>query len=109
MKLKAGARDGPYAARFQIPLVLAWEVTVHRCQGLTMDAAVMDLAACFVCGMVYVALSRLRTMDGVHILSFDRDRVRADPRVVSFYVDRVDVHHSVLDCVLVDKPVRSRF
>jgi len=48
-------------------------------------------------------------MDGVHILSFDRDRVRADPRVVSFYVDRVDVHYSFLDCVLVDKPVPSRF
>ena len=45
MKLQAVSRDGPYAARFQIPLVLAWEVTVHRCQGITMDAAVVDFAA----------------------------------------------------------------
>jgi len=108
MKLQAVARDGPYASRFQIPLVLAWAVTVHRCQGLTMDAAVMDLAACFVCGMVYVALSRVRTMDGVHILSFNRDRVRADPRVVSFYEGQADVQYSFLDCIVVDRAMRAR-
>jgi len=108
MKLQAVARDGPYASRFQVPLVLAWAVTVHRCQGLTMDAAVMDLAAFFVCGMVYVALSRVRTMNGVHILSFNRDRVRADPRVVSFYDGQLDVQFSFFDCIVVDHPMRAR-
>jgi len=100
MKLQSVARDGAYASRHQIPLVLAWAVTVHRCQGLTMDAAVMDLAPCFVNGMVYVALSRVRTMEGVHVLSFDRAKVRADVRVASFYGTQRDMGYVFLGCVL---------
>jgi len=99
MKLQSVARDGAYASRYQIPLVLAWAVTVHRCQGLSMDAAVMDLAACFVDGMVYVALSRVRSMEGVHILSFSRGTVRADGRVASFYDGQRDLDDVFLDCV----------
>jgi len=105
MKLQAVARDGAYASRFQIPLVLAWAVTVHRCQGLSMDAAVMDLGSCFASGMVYVALSRVRTMQGVHVLSFDRFKVRADVRVALFYGDQCDVEHLFLDCVDVGRGV----
>jgi len=100
MKLQAVARDGAYASRFQIPLVLAWAVTVHRCQGLSMDAAVMDLAPCFVSGMVYVALSRVRSMEGVHILSFDREKVQADAHVSVFYGTQRDLDDVFLDCVL---------
>jgi len=100
MKLQSVARDGAYASRYQIPLVLAWAVTVHRCQGLSMDAAVMDLVPCFVSGMVYVALSRVRTMGGVHVLSFDREKVQADARVVSFYGKQRDLSHVFLDCAL---------
>jgi len=107
MKLQAVARDGAYASRFQIPLVLAWAVTVHRCQGLSMDAAVMDLGSCFASGMVYVALSRVRTMEGVHVLSFDRSKVRADVRVALFYGDQCDVGHLFLDCMDVGRCVRE--
>lgn len=45
IKLQSVSRDGAYASHFQIPLVLAWAVTVYRCQGLSMDAAVLDLAS----------------------------------------------------------------
>jgi len=100
MKLQAVARDGAYASRYQIPLVLAWAVTVHRCQGLSMEAAVMDLAPCFVSGMVYVALSRVRSMEGVHVLSFDREKVQADARVRAFYSTQRDLDYVFLDCVL---------
>eukprot|EP00168_Porphyra_purpurea_P017461 TRINITY_DN6051_c0_g1_i1.p1 TRINITY_DN6051_c0_g1~~TRINITY_DN6051_c0_g1_i1.p1 ORF type:complete len:381 (+),score=81.75 TRINITY_DN6051_c0_g1_i1:931-2073(+) len=100
LKLQAVARDGAYACRYQILLVVAWAVTVHRCQGLSMDAAVMDLGPCFVSGMVYVALSRVRTMEGVHIMSFDRAKVQADPRVICFYSSQRDQDHVFLDCAL---------
>ncbi|KAK1867019.1 hypothetical protein I4F81_009530 [Pyropia yezoensis] len=99
MKLQSVSRDGAYASRYQVPLVLAWAVTVHRCQGLSMDAAVLDLASCFLDGMVYVALSRVRFMEGVHILSFARSRVRADHRVALFYDNQRDVEDEFVSCV----------
>lgn len=99
MKLQSVARDGAYASRYQIPLVLAWAVTVHRCQGLSMDAAVLDLASCFVDGMVYVALSRVRFMNGVHILSFSPSRVRADRRVALFYENQRSVEDEFASCL----------
>lgn len=105
MKLQSVARDGAYASRFQIPLVLAWAVTVHRCQCLSMDAAVMDLAPCFVSGMVYVALSRVRSMEGVHVFSFDREKVQADVQVGLFYSTQRDLGYVFLDCVLPTRAV----
>lgn len=99
MKLRSASRDGAFASRYQIPLVLAWAVTVHRCQGLSMDAAVLDLASRFLDGMVYVALSRMRFMEGVHVLSFARSRVRADHRVALFYDNQRDVEDEFASCL----------
>lgn len=98
-KLQSASRDGAYASRYQTPLVLAWAVTVHRCQGLSTDASVLDLAPCFVDGMVYAALSRVRFVDGVHILSFARGKVRADRRVASFYNEQHDLENAFAACV----------
>jgi len=105
MKLRSVARDGACASRHQVPLVLVWAVTVHRCQGLSMDAAVMDLAPCFVSGMVYVALSRVRSVEGVHVPSFDREKVRAESCVASFYSTQRDVGFVFLDCVIPTRDV----
>ena len=51
----------------QIPLRLAWGITIHKSQGMNLDAAQIDLSKCFVEGMGYVALSRLRTIEGLKI------------------------------------------
>lgn len=79
--------------------MLAWAVTVHRCQGLSMDAAVMDLAPCFVDGMVYAALSRVRSIEGIHIESFSRASVRADRRVALFYDNQSDLDEEFIACL----------
>jgi ATP-dependent exoDNAse (exonuclease V) alpha subunit len=55
-----------FVQRKQFPLILAFAVTVHKCQGLSLDCAIMDLSKQVFCaGMVYVALSRVRQMDEV--------------------------------------------
>ena len=61
-----------YVYRKQFPLILAYAVTIHKCQGLSLDSAIIDLSSkVFSPGMAYVALSRVRSLDGVYLMDFD--------------------------------------
>lgn len=73
------------AVRKQIPLVLAWALSIHKCQGMTLDRLHTDLQRAFGCGMVYVALSRVKTLDGLHLSGFCPGKIKADPKVLQFY------------------------
>jgi len=63
----------------QIPLRLAWAITVHKSQGMSLDAAVMDLSRSFAYGQGYVALSRVRTLDGLYLLGWNDRALLVDP------------------------------
>jgi ATP-dependent exoDNAse (exonuclease V) alpha subunit len=67
-------RDGETkrASLAQIPLRLAWAITVHKSQGMTLDAAKIDLRRAFVEGMGYVALSRVRSLDSLTLVGINR-------------------------------------
>ena len=61
-----------YIHRKQFPLILSYAITIHKCQGLSLDTAIIDLSTdVFGDGMVYLALSSVRTLNGLHLLSFD--------------------------------------
>lgn len=69
----------------QLPLRLAWAVTVHKSQGMTLDEAAIDLSRTFVAGQGYVALSRVRSLSGLHLLGLNDTAFDIDP-----YVRRID-------------------
>ncbi|HET8690353.1 MAG TPA: PIF1 family DEAD/DEAH box helicase [Candidatus Saccharimonadales bacterium] len=78
-------RDGDKkrAALSQIPLRLAWAITVHKSQGMTLDAARINLAKAFVEGMGYVALSRVRSLDTLSLVGLNRMALRVSPVALS--------------------------
>lgn len=74
------------AGRFkQYPIKLAWAITVHKSQGLTFDKAVIDVGSAFASGQVYVALSRLRSLDGLILTSpINFNNISSDHKVNSY-------------------------
>ena len=87
--------DFPFCARSQIPLRLAWAYTIHKCQGSTVDSALIDIGAgIFEYGQAYVALSRLRSLDALYVYDFDPTAFRAHPRVRAFYSREHSGEHS---------------
>lgn len=66
----------------QVPLRLAWAITVHKSQGMTLDAAKMDLSKSFVPGMGYVALSRVRSLLGLHLLGINETALAVHPEIL---------------------------
>jgi ATP-dependent exoDNAse (exonuclease V) alpha subunit len=63
----------------QIPLRLAWAITIHKSQGMTLDAAQIDLSQTFEVGQGYVALSRLKNIKGLHLLGLNEMALKVDP------------------------------
>ncbi|HVM58874.1 MAG TPA: AAA family ATPase [Candidatus Paceibacterota bacterium] len=66
----------------QVPLRLAYAMTVHKSQGMSMDAAVIDLSKAFEYGQGYVALSRVRRLDGVHLLGINERALLVHPEIL---------------------------
>lgn len=65
----------------QVPLRLAWAITIHKSQGQSLDTAAIDLARAFEYGQGYVALSRVRTLAGISLLGWNEHALRVHPKV----------------------------
>lgn len=73
------------AQRNQLPLILAWALSIHKAQGQTLERVKIDLKRVFENGQAYVALSRATSQAGLEVQNFDPKKVMAHPRVAEFY------------------------
>ena len=70
----------------QLPLILSWAITIHKSQGLSIDKAYIDIGSnIFECGQTYVALSRVKSLNGLYLKNLNINKIRANAKVVEFY------------------------
>jgi ATP-dependent DNA helicase PIF1 len=77
--------EGVTVHRRQLPLKLGWGMTIHRAQGMTLDRAIIDLPEAFVPGHAYVALSRLKSLDGLSLSRFSEKSLYVSSKVQEFH------------------------
>ena len=80
------------ASRTQVPLKLAWALSIHKSQGMTIGLLEADVGKCFDYGQCYVALSRAVSLSSLRVLNFDPRRVKANQRVLEFNARLETVH-----------------
>lgn len=74
----------------QIPLILAWALTIHKAQGATLDIAEIDVGNnVFECGQTYVALSRVKSLEGLYLTAFNYQKVYTNKKVKEYYNDNM--------------------
>ena len=70
----------------QLPIILAWAISIHKSQGATLDFAEIDIGSdIFECGQSYVALSRVKSLEGLYISFFDPKKIKVNRKVRDFY------------------------
>ena len=70
----------------QLPIVLSWAITTHKSQGLSIEKALIDIGNnIFEYGQTYVALSRVKSLEGLYLTKVNAQKIKAHPAVVAFY------------------------
>jgi len=77
----------------QIPLIHAWAITIHKAQGVTLDLAQINAGgSIFECGQTYVALSRVKSAEGLLLTELDLRKIKTNKKVKEFYESLVSQH-----------------
>ena len=83
--------DFPCVRRHQIPLRVAYAISIHKSQGATLDCALIDIgSSVFEYGQAYVALSRVRNIESLYVWNLDPSKIRAHPTVTRYYETIMD-------------------
>lgn len=77
--------DKPILSAKQIPLKIAYAISIHKSQGCSLDFAEIDLSNIFEYGQAYVALSRVKSLQGLSIIGIDYNNICAHPKALEFY------------------------
>jgi ATP-dependent DNA helicase PIF1 len=78
--------DYPTIVVSQIPLMLAWAITIHKSQGATLPMAEINIGnSIFAPGQVYVAVSRVKSLEGLYLTQFNPAKIKVNPKVKEFY------------------------
>lgn len=85
-------------SRCQVPLSLAYAISIHKSQGITLDRAIMMLDKCFEFGQVYVAISRVKSLEGLEIGSFNHNLIVSNSDCIGFHeqLDKLDCNNLAL-------------
>ena len=90
------SEEFPTIALGQVPLSLAWAMTIHKIQGATLSMAEIDVGGgIFECGQTYVALSRVKDLDGLYLSKFDPTKIKSSLRVRKFYHSIPEVEYEI--------------
>ena len=73
------------ASRLQFPLRVAYAVTIHKSQGMSLDSADIDFSNIFTAGQAYVALSRVRSLEGITLRGFSLEKILVNTEARTFY------------------------
>lgn len=100
------------AKRMQVPLILAWALSIHKAQGQTLSRVKVDLGKVFERGQAYVALSRATSQAGLQVMRFDPRKVMVHPKVVQFYeklvsIDSVNAQTATKTTTTVSKEIQD--
>ena len=88
------SEEYPCIAIKQYPLLLSWAMTIHKIQGATLDMAEIDIgSSIFEYGQTYVALSRIKSLNGLYLSDFNPNKIKPNPKVIHFYksIPKIDL------------------
>ena len=76
----------------QLPLILAWAITIHKAQGATLEMAEIDIGTgIFECGQSYVALSRVKDISGLYLTAFNPNKIKVSKKVKEYYANKFKI------------------
>ena len=102
------SEEFPNIAVGQIPLMLAWSVTIHKTQGASIDMGEIDVGNdIFEYGQTYVALSRIKSLEGLYLTGFDPSKIKANPKVRDFYKNFIDIESLITSTKQTNKPTNN--